>query len=798
VLPVSRRWIAAVLALVGVLAGSGFRTAGAGTLLTVPDARALAEAKGAKFPPATRPVTVDEVAARVARALSGIDPAEYDYTLRTGGLEAAFQFVRDRIAFESYAGALRGPGITYAARAGNAADRSLLLAALLRGQGITVRFARGTLAGAGAEALWARIFQAARPAGNPARTEASPLEQRLRARAARDYAFLREALGEPLPALGDVPRQAILDEIRAHVWVQARAGDAWVDLDASFADAAPGKTYCEVESTVDELSDEGFQMVTIRVVAETLAGSELKTQVMLEHRARAADLLDRQVFLTFGAGEVKDIASGVGGAIRSSGGGEVWTPALCIDGEIQGGSPIVFNETAGKPERGKPSGGGLSGVFGRGGALAGGQPVLVALYLDFEIEFPGNRRETTRRTLVDRAGPGWRGNPPDPGALRPLPRSDEGITTPRDLHNLWFTAGRHDLAAVAEAAALLSASGAQIPAGGDFGASVWPMAVQNFALPLLSDHLVIPSLNDRDDARFYSDSPRITIVTIGPVGATRGVQVAHDLRRDRVRGLARDAGARQAVSERLLWFAALEGALEHEVGVRGALAARLAESSVLSTSKLLDMQAGVVALKPGAEPAPEALPQDPGAAARIRSALGGGAYVIIPRPAPGEESDHYAGWWEFDGDGDVRAVYADLHGVFRGWWDGNPNRGGSGLGAPKVWRVPENAGHLKPEPPRGKTYTMEDLLRDKERLNKFKPRPRNPTRPLNPPPAASKKGKDSGGGPEYPAIIKLGAVIVITYGPIFISEAQRWAAEYLTAYVLEALDLAHEADRESR
>jgi len=48
-----------------------------------------------------------------------------------GDPERAFQFVRDSIGFDPYRGVLRGAAGTLIARAGSAADRSLLLAALL-------------------------------------------------------------------------------------------------------------------------------------------------------------------------------------------------------------------------------------------------------------------------------------------------------------------------------------------------------------------------------------------------------------------------------------------------------------------------------------------------------------------------------------------------------------------------------------------------------------------------------------------------------------------------------------------
>ena len=60
-------------------------------------------------------------------------------------LDSIFRFVADEIAYEPYPGILRGALGTLQARAGNSADKALLLAALLDASLIPYRFAQGSL-----------------------------------------------------------------------------------------------------------------------------------------------------------------------------------------------------------------------------------------------------------------------------------------------------------------------------------------------------------------------------------------------------------------------------------------------------------------------------------------------------------------------------------------------------------------------------------------------------------------------------------------------------------------------------
>src|SRR5439155_15872132 len=119
------------------------------------------------------------------------------------------------------------------------------------------------------------------------------------------------------------------------------------------------------------------------------------------------DLLERQVFIVHGP------ISGLAGlGVAAAGGGKPWVPTLWIDGESFAGKGFEYDESGGGDKVAAKPSGGLGGVldaFDTGGdAAAPKAKQFVAESLEFEIKFPGGRKETTRRVLCDRGGAAWR------------------------------------------------------------------------------------------------------------------------------------------------------------------------------------------------------------------------------------------------------------------------------------------------------------------------------------------------------------------------------------------------------
>lgn len=720
------RFVALLTALAVGLSGvaPGAMAQPAAAPLAVPKDDTLHAQQGAQpldAPQTPPPPSAAEFKAAAGKLSARFDPIHYDLWFRAaqlGRVESVFEWVRDNVRFDAYAGAFRGAKGAYMARAANAADRSLLLAELLTAKGFPTRFVTGRLPAEQAAALFERVFQ---PTGADA-GDAPPAAftadsagkkaflDRLAARARRDYAAVRAALGDTLPAASPT-REEVLAEIADHVWVQAEVDGRWVDFDTAFADAEVGRAYCEGGAPTQKLPDALHQRVTVRVLVEHLDGGKIVTAKALEVTKPAVDLVSAQVYLIHvpeSAGRGRG-AAGFGGALGGAFGGggaadadpAMWVPVLSVATETTKGTPVRFDDGRAKPAAPR-RGGGLGGLAGDTGddpdASAGGSPRFVAEFLEFELAFPGGRREVTRRVLSDCAGPAWRAaGAPDAKALRPLLRDDKGPVAPQVVHDIRFSAGSHDMAAYAADVKVLASAIVERPDGAGAGGGrpapaperspppgeglemtrqLWLLALQNLPVVAFGDHVVLPALNDDPAVRFYLDSPRILLFSLGAAGTADGKQASPmleaeiDLRRDKVRGVARDAGAAPAVAKRKIWHGIVGGALEHEIAAEQAAAivadvgdaADASPAAVFSTSALLDA-GGVVVIRPGdaAKQAVADLKLDPDTSLRLAEALAGGEAVVVPGgAAPGTPGAAGRGFWAIAlSGGDTRAVWGD-------------------------------------------------------------------------------------------------------------------------------------------
>jgi hypothetical protein len=282
-----------------------------------------------------------------------------------------------------------------------------------------------------------------------------PLQDRVFARARRDYGVIRAAVGTDIPQDITPSRNDVLAEIATHTWVQAFVDGSWIDLDSAFPDSEPGRSFCAAERTLDTLPLASYQQVTIRVIAEYARGSALTRETALEVRTRAERVLDREIFLLHvrKAGLGSSLTRAMSGASDDN-----WSPVLWVEGETRSGKPILFADgsvPASRPAEEAQTGGalsrGLGELFGEAPAARAAR-IFVAERLEFEIVFPGGRREVTTRTLVDRAKLTWRKDANrDPRALHALARNNEGAAL-RDARAGWWelSTGYGDVRAVLE------------------------------------------------------------------------------------------------------------------------------------------------------------------------------------------------------------------------------------------------------------------------------------------------------------------------------------------------------------
>jgi transglutaminase-like putative cysteine protease len=154
----------------------------------------------------------------------------------------SFEYVRS-LGYEAYKGSLRGARGTEWSEAGNSLDKSSLLIATLRSNGVPARYRHGTLSDERARELIRSMFPP-----KPRVVGYVPAEAEV-ADPAHDPQLLLEA--------------------QDHWWVEAYQNGAWVALDPSFSYATPGQTFTTPSSEpLAEVPDNLRHKVTISLKTE--------------------------------------------------------------------------------------------------------------------------------------------------------------------------------------------------------------------------------------------------------------------------------------------------------------------------------------------------------------------------------------------------------------------------------------------------------------------------------------------------------------------------------------------------
>ena len=376
-----------------------------------------------------------------------------------------FEWVRDETSVVPYQGSLRGPVGVLMDRRGNSLDRALLLCELLRLGGHEARLARRHLSEAEAAAMLKK--KASKPGSEGSKPQPSSLQDQddLLALYVQNYALDRKNLVETIAqsrqkqeneirqiksehqelaadilAILNASRKqsrreesAGTEDLKDHWWVQWGKGEDWIDLDPALPGATPGQVFGEPEETLepDDLGEDLFHRIQIRIIAEQLESGVLKEKPVLEHMLIPSKTLGQRIivrhlplnwpsddkFLT-----AREPVPFLREAIAKQ---TEWQAVLEVDGEAVEKSYVtargnVSDEPSQKPGRKKGGAGAIGGLFG---GLAGREEKdeekekapksdekawLTAEWLEFEIHSPGRPTRAHRREVFDLIGPAAR------------------------------------------------------------------------------------------------------------------------------------------------------------------------------------------------------------------------------------------------------------------------------------------------------------------------------------------------------------------------------------------------------
>ena len=614
------------------------------SLLVSPDSQLAADAK---LTPADLPAVdgIDLTAPWVrSRALVADLPVEDWRTVpKADKLDddplAAFAWVRDSIAFDPYAGELRGAAGTLTARAGNSLDRALLLRRMLDLMGVPSRLARGTLDDAAATALVQRAFERpVKPLSEVALDdrETGSLDT-LATRARRDYALLRGALGDRVASMDGSDDAAAVAASRDHWWVQMAYGPQWLDLDPSLPDAKPGDAMTTAQSTFDEVPTNVQQTVTVRVVAETLSGGQLSQTTVLEKALTAADAATSTIYLMF-----QPAKTGLGSTINEVLGSSVsWEPALYLGPNATVGTPFPI----------APGSDIFSGTTDDG-------PQVSRLTLEVTVDSPGQPSETHDSILLDRLSPQARASTSiDPTALAPLtilkgiPVDLVGINHIQ-VSNGGFDARAHQLwRGVAARLARLELNDPTLAQSLAFPYSMLPSAIGDETLVLTSEAFIRDALDADPGVRAFVAHPRVYVTSVGPAAEPGQISLRTDFMVDGVRMLGSGQLTPADMAARRIWYGALQTALETQVMSHRAAALLVGPISQTGTSLAMDQPLSVVG-------PPDAATLPASASPGLVADLGAGRIAVVP----GDPATSLV-WWTIDpATGATRSVVAPGYG----------------------------------------------------------------------------------------------------------------------------------------
>jgi hypothetical protein len=562
-----------------------------------------------------------------------------------------FRFVADQVAYDPYAGAMRGSTGTLRSLAGSSADQALLLGALLAEAQVGYRFAVGPIDDAAASSMLAGsdldVGQATQRAATTLLSpdvhaawggsgpwkraaEVDTLFAQARDRTDATVETLSAVLAaagielpSPVPSIPDVERER-------HVWLQYANGPEWVDLDPSIPGAVAGTAYATPSSTPDTLPDDLYHTITIKAIAEVVQGDQPTRTELLAQTLRVADLVGTPITITHPTAEWL----GIGAAIS---GQQSYAPTLLAGEQVFEGSTLVLD-----------SGGGVGGFLDQPGSVDG---QALAEWLVFDLAIPGGAERHAERMVFDRLPPEQRapGATIDLSTVAPIELVDLGD----DLKSQYLPLSGFVSVAVSPAPVPWQYFDTEETGETD---NLLLQAQVAHAYPYLRDLVRLESLGDRATPRFIDSEPTVTAywtaATAPPADGLAQVAATVDIIHAR-HGAVPLQDADMPVPAGLL-VGAMDHAAERMVleGTFSIIPDAPTQVAFASVGRVFEVAAeeGVelVVLRPGDE---SAATRAPALAANrfVQDALAGGLVVIGPATLVdlGTGAGRI-GWWEID------------------------------------------------------------------------------------------------------------------------------------------------------
>jgi hypothetical protein len=239
--------------------------------------------------------------------------------------------------------------------------------------------------------------------------------------------MLMETLSQNRESDDETSKQRSIEALRDHWWIQYETEEGWVDLDPLLRGHMPGEILTDPDETfgIEELDEDLFHLLTIRVVVEQWEENSLHEHSVLEYSLRPSENFGKRITLQNLSmdwpddlrPDEEDFSENLKDAILE---GKEWMPVLEIGNDmiIQRGFTVKgeINESPNPTPEAK-TGRTTRGLFGGvTGGLTGGsrkeesekEGFLTAGWLEYDLYSPGQEDRTIRREIFDLLGPAQR------------------------------------------------------------------------------------------------------------------------------------------------------------------------------------------------------------------------------------------------------------------------------------------------------------------------------------------------------------------------------------------------------